>query len=224
MNNRTTVCHSLGFLLGIMLVAGCEPSDQGTTGLENREQGRVVQNDDGKNNKQDEHYTSGDHAPERARSIEEGHEDMDVLTPEDPVMAYAHYHTVEFAQGVARLTADQEESLDEFIASLDRDKPVYVTIRMEDTDTLDATEPAPEFKKLADSRVNQVAGVFERGEVEIAELKVDESGVIETPGEDRALARESEADNGNGQLVVITINADDDGAEPSDTIPHSPNV
>lgn len=224
MNNCTTVCHSLSFLLGIMLIAGCEPSDQETTGLENRERGRVVQNDDGKNNNQDEYYTSGDHAPERARSIAESHEDMDALTPEDPVMAYAHYHTVEFAQGVATLNADEEESLNEFIASLDKDKPVYVTIRMEDADTLDTTEPAPEFKKLTDSRVNQVSGVFERGEVEIAELKVDEPGVIETPGEDRALARESEGDNGNGQLVVITIDAEEDGLEPSDTIPHSPNV
>lgn len=220
----TNTCHSLIFLLGIALVAGCEQSGEEAAGLENREQHRIAQNDDGKNNNQDEYYTSGDHAPERARSIEKSHEDMDVLTPEDPVMAYAHYHTVEFTQGVAKLTAGEEESLNEFISSLDKDKPVYVTIRMEDADTLDATEPAPEFKKLTDSRVSQVAGVFERGEVEIAELKVDESGAVETPGEDRALARESEEDNGNGQLVVITINAEEDGLEPSETIPHSPNV
>ena len=145
---------------------------------------------------------------------------MDVLTPEDPVMADAHYHTVEFSQGVVALSAGEEENLNQFIASLDKDKPVFITIRMEDADTLDVTEPAPEFKKLTASRVSHVTDFFKRGEVEVAEVKVDESGVIETPGEDKALARER--DNGNGQLVVVTIETEKNESEPSEMIPHSP--
>lgn len=222
MSKLTSLCHYLIFLLGIALIAGCEPSDQEAANSQNREQERVVQNQDGKNNNQDEYYTSGDRTPEQATSIEESRADMDVLTPEDPVMAYAHYHTVAFDEGVSATTAGEEENLNEFIASLDKDKPVYITIRMEDADTLDVTEPTPEFKKLTESRVNHVAGFFKRGEVEIAELKVDESGVVETPGEDSALARESEGDNGNGQLVVITIDAEEGNNEPGESIPHSP--
>lgn len=221
MKKSTRLGCSLIFLLSAFLAVGCGQSDQEATGLENREPENVAQNNDGKNNNQNEYYTSAQRNPERATSIEEGGEDMDVLTPEDPVMAYADYHTVEFNQGVAGLSAEEEKDLNEFIASLDKNKPAYITIRMEDADTLDVTEPTPEFKKLTATRVSQVTDFFKRAEVEVAEVKVDESGVVETPGEDRALAREN---NGNGQLVVITIDATESDNEPSESIPHLPEA
>ncbi len=225
MNRLVHLCCNTVFLMGMVFIVACGPqTDEETAGAEKTGQGNSTENGQaGKSNNSDEHYTSAKRNHERASSISESKEDMDVLTPEDPVMAYAHYHTVEFNEGVAELTDDAENDLRDFVSSLREHQPLYITIRMEDEDTLDVTEPTPEFKKLIATRVNQITDFFQSGDLEIAELKVDEPGITETPGEGRALARPENGEDKNEQLVVITIETEENG-EPSDTIPHSPDV
>src|SRR5690606_30191092 len=132
------VCYIFILVMTMVAASGCEQHTDEDAGRQSSNRTETTERANG-SNKQTETYPNAEQYPELATSIEDGHEDMDVLTPSDPVMAYAEYHTVEFQRGVSSLAPDARQELTEFIASLEQDRPTYITIRMEVSDPMAAT-------------------------------------------------------------------------------------
>lgn len=144
---------------------------------------------------------------------------MDVQTADTPSMPNAEYDTIEFVESSSVLTSEAQESLRSLADGLDREKPVLLTLRMHDKDTIDATEPTEQFKKLAPERVTAVKNFLQQTGVAIEQVKVDETGRVANMGEDNAMARGQDVNPNGGQVVVIDISTREEG-EPSAHIPH----
>lgn len=146
-------------------------------------------------------------------------QEMDVQAADKPSMPNAEYETIEFVESSSELTYDAQESLRNLAQGLDNDKPVLLTLRMSDEDTIDATEPTEQFQKLAPERVTAVKNFLQQTGLAIEQVKVDEAGQVANMGEDNALARGVDVNPNGGQVVVVNISTREErGATPH--IPH----
>lgn len=142
---------------------------------------------------------------------------LEAVTEKTPSMPKAEYETVQFVEGYSDLTPDAKETLDQVAEELSGEGPVLLTLRMQDDDTIDATEPTEQFKILTPERVTAVKKYLQENGVEVERVAIDEAGAVADVGEDAAMARAPERDD--ARHVVIQIE-EKRSREPSDTIPH----
>lgn len=141
----------------------------------------------------------------------------EAVTGDTPVMPKAEYKTVQFVEGYSDLTPDARETLNEVAENLAGEGPVLLTLRMQDEDTVDATEPNRQFKVLTPERVTAVKKYLQESGVEIEQVAIDEAGAVADVGEDAAMARAPGRDD--AQHLVIRVETK--GARgPSEHIPH----
>lgn len=153
-------------------------------------------------------YTNGQTgtATDTSRSPEE----LDVTTPVNPVRPLALNKTVAFAEGSAELTEEAKQALMEIASAVDKSRNSYLTVRIKDEDTIDATAPSASIAELSQPRAERVREFLEQNDVKVTEMAIDEAGEVADVGEGRPMARpEPENASRDTQYIVITVEVDD---------------
>lgn len=137
-------------------------------------------------------------------------EQLDVTSPVNPVRALALDKTVAFAEGSIELTEQAEQALMEVAESVDKSRNSYLTIRIKDGDSIDATAPSASIAALARPRAETVREFLEENNVKVVDMAVDGAGEVAEVGEGRPMSRpEPENASKDTQYIVITIEVDD---------------
>lgn len=131
---------------------------------------------------------------------------VDANAPVKPSNPTAPQQTVTFAQGSSLLTGEAKDKLRELANDLDDAKQSYLTIRIEDSDSVEATEPQDQVAKLANPRSAKVAEFLKREGVNIAGMAIDHAGTIADQGEANPMARPEPRENQDDvQYLTVTI-------------------
>lgn len=131
-------------------------------------------------------------------------EDMDAMRADRPVMAEAIYDEVKFPAGDSHLEAPAQAKLDSLAKEIKDGAEVYLTVRVKDEDTVEATPPDEELSAMANPRMQSIRQYLEEQGVNIVEVGIDTAREVGNYGEANALARPQEQSE-NTQLVVIDI-------------------
>lgn len=222
--NRST--NLLGLIIGGVMfagLAGCDkntgsslqPDDSLSQGGEQRDL-RAEQSQD-----ESPAYTS-DQAHQPAANYRA--QDTDAATANTPVMPNARYAELTFAEGSTSLSERSRDQLRGLAEDIEESKDVYLTIRAQDGDTIDATEPSEEMAAMTQPRVKAIQKFLNEQGLNVVKVGIDQAGEVGNFGEGSALARPETGDERGAmstdelnagqateaaQFVVITIVEDD---------------